>query len=163
MHSEVPPGGGIASPTFLGPQYVAADGNYVWTGNEGGLTVKLIGGSVTQIDASTGKIIRSIGSAADRFRGTIQSIESDGSHVWVVNGTASYRGRRVGDSVTELNASNGTLVRVVHLHNGIYSDPVQLVSNGIDVWVTDQGGGAFGVGSVIEFNAATGAVVRIIR
>jgi len=37
-----------------------------------------------------------------------------------------------------------------------------LVSNGVDVWVTDQGGGANGIGSVIELNALTGVVVRVI-
>ena len=74
----------------------------------------------------------------------------------------STRNGQRGDTVTELNASNGSLVRVVRLHNGIYSDPVGLASNGIDVWVTDQGGGVEGIGSVIELNASTGSVVRIV-
>ena len=83
--------------------------------------------------------------------------------MWIANGTDDYRGRRHGDTVTELNASNGSLVRVIKLRNGIYSDPVGLASNGVDVWVGDEGGGAYGMGSVIELNAATGAVVRIVR
>jgi hypothetical protein len=45
----------------------------------------------------------------------------------------------------------------------MYSDPAGLATNGVDVWVTDQGGGALGIGSVIELNASTGAVVRMIR
>jgi hypothetical protein len=159
---ETPPGGGIRSRTFLGPQFVAADARYVWIANEGGVAAKLFG-SVTQIDATTGKVVRTIDSPADHFWGTITSIVSDGRHVWIANGTDDYRGRRHGDTVTELNASNGSLVRVIKLHNGIYSDPVGLVSNGVDVWVSDQGGGAYGIGSVIELSAATGTVVRVVR
>jgi len=88
---------------------------------------------------------------------------SDGTHVWVVNGADDYRGRMHGDSVTELNASNGSLVRVILLHRGIYSDPYGLVSNGTDVWVTDVGGGEDGYSSIVlELSAATGAVVRTI-
>jgi DNA-binding beta-propeller fold protein YncE len=94
--------------------------------------------------------------------GTIRDIVSDGTHVWVVNGAVGTPHGRRGDTVTQLNASNGSLVRVVLLHGGIYSDPVALASNGTDVWVTDQGGGIDGIGSVVELNAATGAVVRII-
>lgn len=163
MHSEVPPGGGNKVPSYLGPEFVTADAHYVWTGNEGSLTYKLLGGSVTQINAETGKIVRTLGTAPDRFFGTIHSIVSDGTHVWVVNGSVYYRGSRRGDSITELSATNGALVRVVHLHDGIYSDPFDLVTNGVDVWVSDNGGGHLGIGSVIELNSSTGAVMRIIR
>jgi len=158
---EVPPEGGIEDPIYLMPRFVTVDAHYVWTGNEQGTSFKQLG-SVTQIDAATGKIVRTIGTAVDRFFGNIQSIVSDGTHVWVVNGSVYTRGGRRGDSVTELNASNGSLVRVVLLRNGIYSDPVGLVSNGVDVWVTDQGGGTDGIGSVMELNASTGTVVRVI-
>lgn len=163
VYLEVPPGGGTAGPTFLGPQYVTADSRYVWTANQGGLSAKLGAGSVTQIDAANGKIIRSIDTFADHFYGTINSIVSDGTHVWIANGTDSYKDKRHGDTVTELNDSNGSLVRVIHLRNTIYSDPVRLVSNGVDVWVTDQGGGTGTLSSVIELNATTGAVIRVIR
>lgn len=161
MKMEVPKGGGNKVPTYLGPRWVTADAHYVWTGNDGGTSVKQLG-SVTQINATTGRIVRTIGTAADRFFGAIADIVSDGTHVWVVNGTVGTPEGRRGDSVTELRSSNGSLVRVVLLHNGIYSDPVALASNGIDVWVTDQGGGTDGIGSVIELNATTGVVVRII-
>jgi hypothetical protein len=125
--------------------------------------VKLVAGSVTQINATTGKIVRSIDTAADRFWGTIGDITSDGTHVWIVNGTATYRGQRRGDTVTELNASNGSLVRVIRLHNSVYSNPDAVVSNGVDVWVSDAGGGIGGIGSVIELNASTGTMVRVIQ
>jgi len=159
---EASPGGGNKGPINLTPRFVTADAHYVWTGNEQGTSFRQLG-SVTQIGVATGKIARTIGSPADRFLGNIQDIVSDATHVWIVNGSVYTRGGRRGDSVTELTASNGALVRVILLHNGIYSDPVGLVSNGVDVWVTDQGGGVDGIGSVIELNASTGAVVRVIR
>jgi hypothetical protein len=160
---EAQPGGGPKVTTFLGPQYVAVDSHSVWTANQGSVKVKLIGGSVTQINATTGQIVRTVDTTADRFWGNIRCIVSDGTHVWIVNGADEYRGRMHGDSVTELNASNGSLVRVILLHHGIYSDPYGLVSNGTDLWVTDVGGGKDGYSSVVlELSAATGAVVRTI-
>ena len=162
-HMTVPPGGGSKVLTYLGPRFVTADARYVWTGNDEGTRFKPSGGSVTQINAVTGTIVRTIDTATGRFYGGFQSIVSDGNRVWVVNGSVYYQKGRRGDSVTELNATNGSFVRVVVLHDGIYSDPVGLATNGVDVWVTDQGGGALGIGSVIELNASTGAVVRMIR
>jgi hypothetical protein len=159
---ETPPGGGPAGPTYLGPQYVAVDSHYVWSANEGSVTYKLNGGSVTQINAATGKIVRTIDTAADRFSGNITAITSDGTHVWIVNGSETVRNQRRGDTLTELNATDGSLVRVIRLHQGIYSDPVAVVANGIDVWVSDEGGGTAGTGCVIELSAVTGRVVRII-
>jgi len=161
-HLETSPGQSLTYAVDLSPTCVSVDGNFVWTGNEEGLTQKPLGGSVTQIDAATDRVVRTVGGTADRFWGTIQNIDSDGTHVWVVNGSVSYRGRRRGDTVTELNATNGSLVRVIQLHDGIYADPVGVVSNGVDVWVTDSGGGFDGVGSVLEFDVATGKLVRDI-
>jgi len=161
-HLEMAQGQTYKAPVYLSPSCVTVDARYVWTGNEGGLTFSPPDGSVTQINAATDKIVRTVGSAADRFRGTIQSVYSDGTHVWVVNGSVSYRGHRRGDSITELNAANGSLVRVIQLHDGVYADPVDVVSNGVDVWITDAGGGTYGIGSVIELNASNGAVVRTI-
>jgi len=161
-HLERSPGQTNKFPVDLLPICVTFDAHYVWTGNEEGLTQKPLGGSVTQVNAATDIIVRTVGSAADRFWGTIQSIYSDGTHVWVVNGSVYYRGHRRGDTITELNATNGSLVRVIQLHDGIYADPVGVVSNGVNVWVTDSGGGMYGIGSVIELNAVTGAVVRTI-
>jgi len=162
MEMVVPPGGGNKLPVYLRPRFVTVGAHYIWTANDAGSN----GRSVTQINAATGGIVRSIDTAADGFHSSISSINSivsDGIHVWIVNGsTSTSLGGSWGDSVTELNASNGSLVRVVHLRNGIHSNPVGLVSNGVDVWVTDQGGGANGIGSVIELNALTGVVVRVI-
>ena len=157
-----PPGGGNKLLTYLGPQSVTADANYVWTGNESGANGTSHGASVTQINASTGKIIRTIATPADRFFGVIHDVDSDGAHVWVVNGAVGTPDGQRGDTVTELNTSDGSLVRVIRLNNGEFSDPDQVVSDGVDVWVTDQGGGTGQLGNVIELNASSGTVVRII-
>ena len=159
---ERPRGGGPKAPTYLGPEYVSIDAHYAWTGNEASVSLKLHSGSVTQFDVATGKVVRTIDTAADRFWGTIKSIVSDGVHVWIVNGTASFGNRKVGDTVTELNATNGSLVRVIQLSKSVYSNPVGIAVNGTDVWVTDAGGGYEGLPSVIELSASTGAVVKRI-
>jgi hypothetical protein len=164
---EAPPGGGNKLPAYLQPRFVTADTQYVWTGNDQATSYPLgggglYGGSVSQISEATGRVVREIDTPADNFHFSIHDIVSDGTHVWIVNGSVGTPKGRRGDSVTELKASNGALVRVVLLRNGIYSDPVGLVSNAVDVWVTDQGGGTEGIGSVIELNASTGAVVRVI-
>lgn len=159
---ETPPMGGARGPVNLTPQFVAADGHYVWTGNQQGMTFKM-SGSVTQIDAATGKIVHNVGTRADHFFSEIRDIASDGTHVWVVNGSDHTRYGRTGDTVTELSAVNGALIRVIRLRGGIYSDPFGIVSNGVDVWVTDNGGGRYGIGSVIEISASTGRIVRVIQ
>jgi hypothetical protein len=164
---EAPPGGGSRLPAYLQPRYVTADTRYVWTGNDQATSYSLgggglYGGSVSQINEATGKVVREIDSPADNFHFRFYDIVSDGTHVWIVNGSVSTPKGRRDDSVTELKDSNGPLVRVVLLRNGIYSDPVALVSNDVDVWVTDQGGGIEGIGSVFELNASTGTVVRVI-
>ena len=92
----------------------------------------------------------------------IHDVDSDGAHVWVVNGAVGTPDGQRGDTVTELNTSDGSLVRVIRLNNGEFSDPDQVVSDGVDVWVTDQGGGTGQLGNVIELNASSGTVVRII-
>jgi hypothetical protein len=160
-HPEVSPGQTGKSPAYLSPNSVTVDAHYLWTGNGGGLSFKLNGGSVTQVNVATDRVVRTVGSAADRFMGNIRSIDSDGTHVWVVNGSVYFEGHRRGDSITELNATNGSLVRVIELHDGIYSDPTDVVSNGVDIWVTDNGG-FDGIGNVLEFNVSTGKRVRDI-
>ena len=59
-----------------------------------------IPGSVTQLDASTGAVVQTIG--VDGF--PPNSISSDGTHVWVTS--SDY----IGNSVMELDASTGAVV-----------------------------------------------------
>jgi YVTN family beta-propeller protein len=69
-------------------------------------------------------------------------ISSDGVHVWVANATDN--------TVTELNASDGSFVRTIPAGTAAYG----ISSDGTHVWVANQGDG-----TVTEIDAATGAVV----
>jgi hypothetical protein len=81
------------------------------------------------------------------------SIAVDGSHVWVAS---------LGGSVTELNAGNGSLVRILSSSGYGFSSPEGIAADGTHVWVTNLGGGANGNGSVTEVNASNGSLVRIL-
>ena len=75
------------------------------------------------------------------------AIASDGTHVWVAND--------LGDSVTELLASTGALVKVISGPSYKFRTPVAVASDGTHVWVANDSGD-----SVTELLASTGALVR---
>ncbi len=90
-------------------------------------------------------------------------VASDGIHVWVAN--------QGGNSVTELSASTGALVRVDsgprygfdQVVSGIgglivLPGPSAIASDGTHVWVANSNGN-----SVTELSSSTGALVRVIR
>ena len=83
---------------FNEPIAIAVSDNHVWV-------VNAKGNSITEIDASSGAVLRVISGAADHFDEPT-AIAIGGNHVWVVNAK--------GNSVTELNAENGTLMRVIN-------------------------------------------------
>ena len=56
----------------------------------------------------------------------------DGTHVWVAN--------YFGDSVTELDATTGGLVRVLSGSSYGFDRPVSVSSDGKDVWVANYAG-----------------------
>lgn len=81
---------------------------------------------------------------------------SDG-HVWVQNGgTGSPK-----ESVTELNASNGSPVRVINAKAGRLDDADGLAVSGSYVLVLNTYSGARG--SVTELNADNGSLIRVIK
>ena len=73
------------------------------------------------------------------------AIAVDGTHIWVAN----YGG----DSVTELNASNGSRVRTLYGFN----EPGRIAVDGTHIWVPNLGGD-----SVTELNASDGSRVRTL-
>ena len=84
-------------------------------------------------------------------------IAVSGSHAWVVNNYESLKSP-LANSVTELNVSNGSLVRVIsltHIVGGLHA-PNSIAASGAHVWVTD-------LNRVIELNASNGSVVRVIK
>ncbi len=71
----------------------------------------------------------------------------DGTHIWV----ADY----LGNSVTELNASNGAWVRTLSGGSYGFSGPVGVASDGTHMWVANSTGS-----SVTELNASDGSWVQ---
>lgn len=71
------------------------------------------------------------------------------SHLWIAN--------QGGDSVSELDARTGSLVRLITGRQYHFNYPAAIVGSGDDLWVANEGGN-----SVTEFSARTGAVVRVL-
>lgn len=80
------------------------------------------------------------------------SIASDGVHVWVVN--------LDGESVTELRARTGGLVKVISGSRYRFGDVVAIASDGTHAWVANYGYGSHY--SVTELSARTGRLVKVI-
>lgn len=134
---------------FEQPIAVAAGGHDVWVANAG-----YPSSSVSEVNASTRAPVRIVeGGRTDIDDPT--AIADDGTHVWIANGA--------GDSVTELRAATGRLVRVARGHEGcpkgLECGPSGLVTDGTDVWVEDFTPGA----AISELDASTGEVVGSIR
>jgi hypothetical protein len=126
---------------FSDPQAIASDGTHIWVANQDGH-------SVTELNASTGALVRTISGTSYKFNGP-SAITSEGTHVWVA-------GRR-GSSVTELNASTGALVRTISVGSYTTQTPGAIASDERHVWLADYGGD-----SVTELNASTGALAGTI-
>ena len=62
-----------------------------------------------------------------------------------------------GNSVTELNASNGSLVRVLSAGSYAFNGPDDIADDGTHVWVANYDGK-----SVTELNASNGSLVRVL-
>jgi YVTN family beta-propeller protein len=77
--------------------------------------------TVTELNASTGAVVQTIGVGS-----TAYAVSSDGTHVWVTNGSSS--------TVTELNASTGAVVQTI----GVGSFPAGVSSDGTHVWVANH-------------------------
>ena len=75
------------------------------------------------------------------------AVSSDGTHLWVADTS--------GDSVIELNAKTGALVKVITGSNNEFAEPRAASADGSHVWVLMSSW-------VTELNAATGAVVKVI-
>jgi hypothetical protein len=65
-----------------------------------------------------------------------------------------------GNSLTELNASTGALVRVVSGPAHQFDHPDSMVAGGSDLFVAN--GYGTGGGSLTEVDASTGALVRVV-
>jgi hypothetical protein len=75
-----------------------------------------------------------------------EALAFDGTHIWAAN--------FFGNSVTEINASDGSLVRNLSGPSYNFQGPVALLFDGSHIWVSNAGN------SVTEINASDGSLVR---
>ena len=137
---------------FADPRGIASDGVHVWVTNPCDIRSPSTGclpGSVTEISAVTGRLIRVISGSTFEF-GTPMGIAVSGGHVWVTNGN--------GNSVTELSASDGSLVKVINaVGPWSYDTPWGMGADRDHVWVGNSSSH-----SITEINSSTGRIVRVI-
>lgn len=136
---------------FDGPTSVVATGQYV-------LVSDTLGNSITELAAGTARLLRIV--QGPQLVDTPQAIASNGSDLWILN--------RANSSVTEFSDGTGAIVRVIRGPTYQLSSPSGIAIDGPDVFVTNQKGmayvasGAKSQGTVTEFVASTGALVRVI-
>jgi hypothetical protein len=130
---------------FGAPDAIVADGPDLFVVNATG--------SLTEITEKSGAFVRSISGKAFSLKNPNAAV-LDGADLWVTDGASN--------AVTEIRASDGSLVRVVK--NSVkaphgFDDPDAITVAGLDLWVANMKGG----GSVTEINASTGSVVRTVN
>jgi uncharacterized small protein (DUF1192 family) len=131
------------------PDGIAVSGAHVWIANIG-----QDDNSVTELRTSNGSFVRNIRARAGKFNGLL-GIAAEGSHVWVTNENG-YEGGGNTNSVSELDATTGSLVRVIKAKtDGLYG-PTAIVANDSKLWVLN-------ISSVTELNAGNGSLVRVIK
>jgi uncharacterized small protein (DUF1192 family) len=139
---------------FSYPDAVAVAGNRAWVGNSTG--------SVTEVNATTGALIRVItASRYDLYRPA--AITTRGSTVWIANSYFNGNGTNT-SSVTEIDARTGALIRVITAGQYQLYGPTGIAIAGNTVWVANSGLNTSGnqIASVTEINARTGALIRVI-
>ena len=111
------------------------------------------GDSVTEISASTGKLVRVISGSQFRFANPV-AVTSAGSTMLVLNAGSTSA---ASGSVTEFSARTGAFMRNVSGSRFAFFNPLALTVSGANIFVADEGNS-----SVTEFNVANGALVRVI-
>jgi hypothetical protein len=146
VNSARPPGSSEASTStkapiiFHEPWAIASHGSHLWVVN--------FSRNIVELNADTGSVIRTISAQAD---GHLEpdSIVYNAGHLWVIGG----------NSVAELNASNGTLVRVLRAKSYDFdfdSGPIDF--SGQNAWVLNSHNE-----SVTELNVRSGALIRVVH
>ncbi|HUC95904.1 MAG TPA: hypothetical protein VMR76_03030 [Candidatus Saccharimonadia bacterium] len=125
-----------------GPSSIKYYSNHLWIANHGG------NNTVTELNASNGSLVRVINGPSYKFDGPFD-ITSDGAHIWITNAgyyngaTKKFAG---GNSVSELNASNGSLVRVINGPSYKFDGPTSITYASSHLWVTN-----YNMGTITEF------------
>jgi hypothetical protein len=146
-------------PRFDDPIAMAVSASDVWV-------VNLAGNSITEFDAKTGSQVRVINAKADAFHHP-DGITIQGSHLWITNGneefgmgTSNYPLAKY-SSITELNAGNGSLVRVINAPADKLLEPGPIAVSGSHIWVVNSNSTQSSRATLIELNASNGSLVRI--
>ena len=149
---------------FHHPTGIAIQGDHVWVtnsneefgmGTSGYQLAKY--SSVTELNSRTGSLVRVI-----KGEGLLEPgpVAVSGPHVWVVNSNASANVNSPSAvALVELNAANGSLVRLWRTRDVGMSAILNVTANASHVWLTNAGPSG---GWVTELNARTGALVRVI-
>jgi outer membrane protein assembly factor BamB len=146
---------------FAIPGAIAVSGGHVWVINqEDGAN------TVTELNASNGSLVRVL---RQKDYGFVQpdSIVASGDRVFVLNSD--------GDSITEINANSGSLIREFNARAGCcaasqstfeWAEPMSLAVSGSHLWIGDEhvyANGGTEVSTLVELNTNDGAVIRVIK
>jgi DNA-binding beta-propeller fold protein YncE len=113
----------------------------------GDLVVSNIAGSIVELDASSGKLVRTL--RHHGHLGSAWALAATGGDVFVAN---VYN-----KSVSELDAANGRIVRVLSAPDDRFDFPGSLAVAAGELFVANIGGN-----TVTELDAANGALVRVV-
>jgi hypothetical protein len=140
--------GEVTRNALQAPVALASDGAHVWIAGSD-VNGNGTAGTVTELDASSGRPLWNspVTISNSSQATTYDSITYDGGFLWVANG----------ESVTELNASNGKLVRVLSGTQYQFNGPTVVAAAGAHVLVVNSSGN-----SVTEIDARTGALVHTL-
>lgn len=133
----------------LRPLSLVVVGSDVWVANSNR--------TLTEVNASTGALVRIVAGSKYDFLPTM-ALAAVGGHLWV--GNAPYSdgpGPQTPSSLTEVNATNGALIRVLKAKKYDLAAPVALVGSGADVFEANAD-----TGTITEVNASTGGLVRVL-
>ena len=130
------------APEFDAPSGLALAGGHLWVTNAAS-------NSLTEIDPANGALVATFASPGFGFSHP-SALAAAGGDLFVANANAT---------VTELRASDGTLVRRIVGGRYHFFDPVSVATQGANVLVLKSGA----AGSITELSASTGALVRVIR
>jgi|GEM_PF-2474773 len=135
------------------PGGIAATERFVWAVYQGCQPDTY--GSAVQWDARTGAHIRTIDIAGRKGATRIPSaVTAAGNEVWIADEVGGPSGM---GAVTELNAITGKVVRQLDGSSYRFNDPSQIAISSGRVWVANSASD-----SVIEIQAATGKLIRVI-
>jgi hypothetical protein len=121
---------------------LASDGTNVFATFSGSTT-----GSLVEFNVATGALVQSFDTAA----GDPQSVVAANGDVWVDADVYPQPGY-----VLEFNATSGALLHTIQGPSYDFTDPYDMVTNGVDIWVGQL------LSSMTEFSATTGALVRVL-